>query len=152
MSMSSYETPGPSFYYSHVPHLYMAFQLLLRCIHLFYDYHAHAATAFDKLTNSQSLFFMGMFASLSHGISGNGVLFVRMRWSDPLTWLSYGVAVLVFVAISQCRNAGWRVRLSTSSAALLIVACNWIIGTNWAFAISELTLPIDQSIFLSRWH
>jgi hypothetical protein len=133
-------------------HLYMAFQLISQSIHLFYEHHAYAASAFDALSNSPSLFFMGMLARLSYQINGSGILFIRMKWTDPVTWLSYGVAMLVIVAITQWRNAKWHVRALTFLAALLIVGCNWIIGANWAFAVSELTLSQDQSIFLAHWH
>lgn len=84
-----------------------------------------------------------------------GSRFLKMSWRDPSTWVSHLGALALFVAVMPWYwDVGLKWAGGTSRYALVFVALglpliNWLIGSQWALALSDLG-DGEQTIFL-RW-
>lgn len=112
-------------------HLYVTVLFIKACRTLFRTDYTNAKPTWEELTRSGPLLFRGLMPRL---LPQNGRIAV-MRWDDPTTWLAHGGAVLFFAAIIPFSSFS----LLSIATALIITLVNWILGSNWVIAASELT-------------
>ena len=123
-----------------IAHLYGALLFIRRAYGLFVAGDTSRSKAWEKLTSGGLLWFDGFIARREARKLPLGFVVYRMSLGDPTTWLAHGVALGFFVAIFDWQNANWTMRLATGLAGGVILVVNWLIGTNWAVAASELAL------------
>jgi hypothetical protein len=69
-----------------------------------------------------------------------------MQPGDVSSWISHIAAIIFFAAIVP-----WKIKFSCSLiCGLIVVYINWLIGSRWAIALSELTVSKEYSYVLSR--
>lgn len=122
-------------------HLYTA-ALLVRGVRQFWSTAsvAEGEAVFKQVTQAGGLFMRGMKPRV-FGEKGDAVVVTP---SDPAYWVGAAFCVLLFVAVLLPAPS-----LQTFVLAALIARINWIIGSQWAIALSELTIPRSQSQYLS---
>lgn len=82
----------------------------------------------------------------------SGFRLYQMDFSDPTTWLAHAAGLAIFFAVLRWRGAKWRVRIGTCIAAIFLTVMNWMIGSNWVVAASELSLENRvESTYLAKW-
>ncbi len=80
----------------------------------------------------------------------------EMSWRDPTTVVFVGLCLLDFVAILPWRVAGGRLEWATEMRnviplfviGVLLLAFNWMVGSKWTIAISELQTPSRRTMLL----
>lgn len=109
----------------------------------------HAKALFDEVRTSESLFLRGLIPRTEP--TSHGSWAVRMSYRDPTTWISCGLALTVFFAILPWRiehgihwDGSLKNTVTLAVTALVIVTANWLIGSVWAVALSQLALPHNE--------
>jgi hypothetical protein len=108
-----------------------------------YEYDSDSAQElFDEIRTQKGLFLRGLVPRTLR----EGSRIARMSWSDPTTWLSYGLALLTIVAILPWRYDNGVVRwespkmlIAYAAIALILVITNWFAGALWIISLSSLT-------------
>ena len=118
-----------------IAHVYCTILFCANASELFYIADDSAKMdAFWKLSKGGPLFFRG----LVRRSATNGGFFVEMDMRDSTTWLAHAAAILVIVALTQWRKRSWWQRILSIVVAIMLLSVNWVAGTNWAFATSQL--------------
>lgn len=81
----------------------------------------------------------------------------EMSWRDPTTVVFVGLCLLDFVAILPWKVAGGRLEWATETRnvlllfviGVLLLAFNWVVGSRWTIAISELRTPSRRAMLLA---
>jgi hypothetical protein len=74
-----------------------------------------------------------------------------MSFADPTTWLVHGAAILFFVSLIPWVRFSQLTCLSISPAVGLTFV-NWMIGSQWAIAASELKRNANESTYLRKFY
>jgi hypothetical protein len=96
---------------------------------------------FDEIRTQKGLFLRGLVPRTLR----EGSRIARMSWSDPTTLLSYGLALLIIVAIlpwrydNGVRWASPKMIIAYAAIALILVITNWFAGGLWIISVSRLT-------------
>lgn len=139
--------------------------LLLTCAHLFFA--AHAVRSIKHLDGANTKFREKVFAEVTAtgGVFCRGLvsriiieggprysISYKMSFEDLSTWISYSSILLLFLSlipldinyldVENTRIAVWQILI-----ALTFVNINWLIGTNWAVALSSLELDSTTSFY-----
>jgi hypothetical protein len=102
---------------------------------------------FDEIRTQKGLFLRGLVPRTIRESSR----IARMSWSDPTTWLSYGLALLTIVAILPWRYhngvhwASQKTIIAYAAIALILVITNWFAGGFWILSLSRLTEDVSAS-------
>lgn len=133
-------------------HIYIAVRFVQRCLEIFTATEVSNQDAWKALTAGKLLWFDGLIARVEEVVTGTGIHLYVMDLSDPTTWLAHIAVVALFVAILRWREATWNVRVASLGAALVLSIVNWMVGSNWIIAASELSLEDpSKSTYLRRW-
>jgi hypothetical protein len=122
-----------------IAHIYATFVFVIQCFRLFWNEHANAETTWHMLTENGPLFFRGMIGQF-HGV---------MSLGDPTTWFTYGAATLFLVVLFPWVPLS---QLTWQSIAppILLTIINWIVGSQWALAASDLRVDQDKALYLKK--
>jgi hypothetical protein len=112
------------------------------------EYSDSTQKLFDEIRTQKGLFLRGLIPRTVR----EGSRIARMSWSDPTTWLSYGLAVLTIVAILPWRydnGLRWpspKMIIAYAAIALILVITNWFAGGVWIISLSRLTEDASSNL------
>lgn len=137
-----------------IAHAYITI-LLLRSINLIWK-KAPAEVrveVFNTITSTGGIFVRGLTPRIkndSYSILGKKITMTRVDLFDPSVWASLlGIFVLI-VAVVPFSMSDHRSLISHLVIALLLSGINWILGSQWAIALSELAEQKEKSHYLQR--
>jgi hypothetical protein len=129
-------------------HLYCANLFIRDGYRLFNSSYEARRTAFYELSISGPPFFKGLIPRLWDGTN-----FPPIYGYDPTGWLAHVSALAILLSVIRWRGITWPKRITSIFLALVLTYANWVIGTNWSLAASELILPNrGDSHFYRRLH
>lgn len=129
-------------------HVYFTGLFIQKCYLLFRraDDH-HKAEAWRRLTDGSLLWFNGL--KPREYTPDGGPLLPNMDLLDSTAYLALAAAIMFFVAVVRVKNVSWFVKVGTLLAGATLVFVNWVLGTHWVLAASELTVE-GESHYLSH--
>lgn len=117
------------------------------------EYSDSTQKLFDEIRTQKGLFLRGLVPRTLR----EGSRIARMSWSDPTTWLSYGLALLTIVAILPWRYDDGVVRwappkmlIAYAAIALILVITNWFAGGLWIISLSCVTEDASANLYRFR--
>jgi hypothetical protein len=124
-------------------HVYTAW-LFIKSIHELWKTHnqEECQTTFNKVISSGGLFVRGLIPRTKK-IRG----IYQMTWSDPSTMISHLAALLLIPAIIPFDVSNRLRFILYIVTALIVMVFNWIVGSNWAIALSQLTVDRSQALY-----
>jgi hypothetical protein len=102
-------------------------------------------TAFNKIVTSGGLFVRGLIPRVT---SVDGIY--QMSWKDPTTLVSHLGALIIILAIVPFDFTGAILIRPYIGVAIILMIINWIIGSNWAVALSQLSVERDRALVLKK--
>ena len=135
-----------------VAHVYTAW-LFIRSILTLWQQETsdNCRTAFQEVTTTGNLFVRKMIARTQRVRTRSGRYIVAMKIDDPSTWATYSAAGLLIAAIVPFDLTNIWLFLFLLAIATILTWVNWIVGSNWIIALSELTLEDEQAWYLPKW-
>jgi hypothetical protein len=132
-----------------VAHAFLTVELVEDSYAIFYYHHDLTKSAWENLRTL--LFFKNMVPRIhirDINLWGHPIHIYKIDVGhDVASWLIYGGTILLFLAIFDFKTKDASRRLFTSFAAALICVANWLIGSQWAVAVSELASGSANSVF-----
>jgi hypothetical protein len=107
--------------------------------------HPTYSTALHKIQSTGGLFMRGMIPRTERIKERPDSYVIEMKFYDPTTWLAFGSAALILLALLDYSPTLLSDYIVHSAVALAIIALNWKIGAHWVIALSELSLPKQKS-------
>ena len=95
---------------------------------------------FSSVVARHGLFVRGMVPRI-HPLQDRGRRTYLMHYDDPSALVAYGSATLLFFAIVPFHSVRSRDFFLLAVLAFFLVQLNWRLGSSWAVALSELTIP-----------
>jgi hypothetical protein len=124
-------------------HLYTTW-LFVKSIHTLWKAgnQENCQAAFNKVTSSGGLFVRGLMprVKIVHGV-------YQMSWSDPSTLISHLAVLLIIPAVVPFDLSHPLRFLLYLGISLILMVFNWIVGSNWAIALSQLTVERDKALY-----
>ncbi len=105
---------------------------------------------FSQVTRTGNIFVRGLLPRTKHFRTAIGLYLYEMRIDDPTAWVSYLSSVLLMLAMVpfDLSNIGTFAIISVLAAYAVVM--NWLIGSNWIVALSELVIPRHKSVYHAR--
>jgi len=127
-------------------HLYTTW-LLIRAIIRFWTVSSEAEcqATFAKVTSSGGLLVRGLIPRTERVRN-----LYKMKWSDPTTIVSHLAALLLIPAIVPFDFSDQTQFYKYLGIAVAVMIINWLIGSSWAVALSQLTVKHDEAYYLLR--
>jgi hypothetical protein len=75
--------------------------------------------------------------------------FYRMRHEDPSAWVALLSAIIIIATVVPFHIGNFIVFIVLVALSGILLVINWVIGSNWIVALSELSIPQDKSLYLS---
>lgn len=122
-------------------HAYTTF-LFIKAVRKYWNLEGsmECSNLFEELTGTGGIFMRGLVPRLLEG----GRI-ARMSNTDISSWMSHIGGILLFFAIVP-----YELKISLLTlTGLLITYINWIIGSQWAIALSELAIAKERAFYLS---
>jgi hypothetical protein len=105
---------------------------------------------YNEITTSGGIFVRGMTPRINRIKGSLGYSAYAMQSSDPSTWIAHVFAISLFISMipfSLESPLSFVVRIIV---AIVIVVCNWLIGSSWIVFLSDLTLPKRRSRIIAK--
>ena len=134
-----------------VAHFYVTV-LLLRCLRWSWQLASKEdrLRIYNQITSSAGPFIRGMVARTVRLRTWHGMWIYSMTPNDPTAWVSILTVALALMAILPFHTRPLLLVMCQVFAAIMLVGFNWVIGTNWAIALSELSTDWEKSVFFGR--
>jgi len=104
---------------------------------------------FNEIKLESNYFLRGMIPRARPRHPG-GRIYV-MDFADPSTWIAHGAVLALVIATLPWRlEKGyfvWDGGLHLIPLALVLALANWLAGSNWAVALSQLTVPKNEAFY-----
>jgi hypothetical protein len=105
---------------------------------------------FFEVVSTSGPFIRGMTERSQRMYGSSRLWGYTMAPDDPSVWVSLLAVILAFFALLPFRLTPVLPLLTKLVCVFLLIGFNWVIGTNWAVALSELSIERKTSLFFGR--